>query len=193
MLSPSKYIPVRHHSNWGRIMAQAQVDLTKADPVEFSMKDEPWVKYKLEDGTSLFGRLIITKIFRGTDYDQTGQPVYAWSSQNLFTTICPRALRGTPTVPVPTTLDPRTVNTTAVDFERVGLERWNVYELSDGTVLRAKLEVTGILSTDKYGPDGDPLYIVNNQPIPRMKVAEALVKKQKATKQQDSSPKGIYG
>src|SRR5438445_407139 len=50
-------------------MAQAQVDLTKADPVEFSMKDEPWVKYKLEDGTSLFGRLIITKIFRGTDYN----------------------------------------------------------------------------------------------------------------------------
>src|SRR3989454_5045046 len=98
-----------------------------------------------------------------------------------------------PTNPPPTTIDPSTTNTTSVDFERVGLERWNVYELSDGSVLRAKLEVTGILRTDKYGPDGDPLYIVSNQPIPRLKVAEALVKKQKATKQQDSSPKGIYG
>ncbi len=172
---------------------QPQVDMTKATAIEFAVKDEPWVKYKLEDGTLLFGRLIIPKIFRSNDYDPMGNPIYAWSSQNLFTTICPKVLRGTPTVPVPTTLDPRTVNTTAVDFERVGLERWNVYELSDGSVLRAKLEITGIMRTDKHGPDGDPLYIVNTQPIPRLKVAETLVKKQKATKQQDSSPKGIYG
>jgi len=73
-------------------MAQAQVDLTKADAVEFSMKDEPWVKYKLEDGTSLFGRLIITKIFRGTDYDPTGQPSKAWSSSTIFTSISPKTL-----------------------------------------------------------------------------------------------------
>ncbi len=82
------------------------------------MKDEPWIKYKLEDGTSLFGRLIITKIFRGTDYDPTGQPVYAWSSQNLFTTIAPKTLKSTPTNPPPTTLEPNSVNTTHVDFER---------------------------------------------------------------------------
>ena len=172
---------------------QPQVDMTKATAIEFIVKDEPWVKYKLEDGTLLFGRLIIPKIFRSNDHDFSGNPIYAWSSQNLFTTICPQALRGTPTVPVPTTLDPRTMNTTAVDFERVGPEKWNVYELSDGSVLRAKLEITGVLRTDRYGPDGDPLYIVNNQPIPRIKVAEALVKKQKPTKPQDSSPKSIYG
>ena len=175
-------------------MSQAQVDLTKADAVEFSMKDEPWVKYKLEDGTSLFGRLIITKIFRGTDYDPTGQPVYAWSSQNLFTTISPKALKGTPTNPPPTTLDPGSVNTTHVDFERVGAERWNVYELTDGSVLRAKLEITGILRTDKYGPDGEPLYVVNAQMIPRIKVPETLIKRQQAqASKQDRDRKGMYG
>src|SRR5205814_10713338 len=119
-------------------MAQAQVDLTKADPVEFSMKDEPWVKYKLEDGTSLFGRLIITKIFRGTDYDPTCQPVYAWSSQNLFTTISPKILTSTPTNPPPTTPDPSSVNTTHVDFERVGVEESNVYEPSHARRPRTK-------------------------------------------------------
>jgi hypothetical protein len=174
-------------------MAQAQVDLTKADAVEFSMKDEPWVKYKLEDGTSLFGRLIITKIFRGTDYDPTGQPVYAWSSQNLFTTIAPKALRSTPTNPPPTTLDPNSVSTTHVDFERVGVEKWNVYELSDGSVLRAKLEITGILRTDKYGPDGEPLYVVNAQLIPRIKVPESLIKRQPQFPRQEHERKGMYG
>jgi len=174
-------------------LAQAQVDLTKADAVEFSMKDEPWVKYKLEDGTSLFGRLIITKIFRGTDYDPTGQPVYAWSSQNLFTTISPKTLKSTPTNPPPTSLDPNVVSTTHVDFERVGVEKWNVYELSDGSVLRAKLEITGIMRTDKYGPDGEPLYVVNAQMIPRIKVPESLIKRQPQLPRQDRERKGMYG
>ena len=174
-------------------MAQAQVDLTKADAVEFSMKDEPWVKYKLEDGTSLFGRLIITKIFRGTDYDPTGQPVYAWSSQNLFTTISPKTLKSTPTNPPPTSLDPNVVSTTHVDFERVGVEKWNVYELSDGSLLRAKLEITGIMRTDKYGPDGEPLYVVNAQMIPRIKVPLTLIRRQPQAPRQDREPKGLYG
>ncbi len=170
---------------------QTQADLTKANAIEFTVRDEPWIKYKLEDGTLLFGRLIIPKIFRADERDPTGQPIYAWHSQNLFTTICPNTLRGTPTVPPPTSLDPTTTNTTSVDFERVGLEKWNVYELTDGTVLRAKLEITGILRTDKYGPDGDPLYVVNNQMIPRLKVPETLIKKQQP--KQAPSPKGLYG
>src|SRR5438094_10653066 len=97
-----------------------------------------------------------------------------------------------PTHRTPTTIESIMTNTTYADFERVGTERWNVYELSDGTVLRAKLEVTGILRTDKYGPDGDPLYIVNNQPITRVKVPETLVKKQKITPK-DTRHKGHYG
>ena len=64
--------------------------------------------------------------------------------------------------------------------------------MSDGSVLRATLEITGILRTDKYGPDGDPLYIINNQPIQRMKVAENLIKKQKIP-QRETGRKGMYG
>jgi len=59
-------------------------------------------------------------------------------------------------------------------------------------VLRAKLEVTSILRTDRYGPDGDPLYVVNNQPITRIKVPEALIRKQQ-TIRKDTRPKGLYG
>ncbi|HYY90772.1 MAG TPA: hypothetical protein VE955_02155 [Candidatus Dormibacteraeota bacterium] len=172
--------------------AQAQVDLTKANAIDFSVREEPWIKYKLEDGTLLLGRLIIPKIFRADEYDLSGQPIYAWSSQNMFTTICPKSLRGKPTSPPPTSLDPATTSTTMVDFERIGPERWNVYELSDGTLLRAKLEITGILRTDKFGPDGDPLYVVNHQPISRLKVPEKLIKKQQLVRK-DAGPKGIYG
>src|SRR6266705_3041786 len=113
---------------------QAQADLTKANAVEFSVRDEPWVKYKLEDGTLLFGRLVIPKIFKADEYDPSGQPIYAWSSQNLFTTICPRPLRGTPTNPPPTSVVLRTAISNSVDFESVGAERCKVYELCEGMV-----------------------------------------------------------
>lgn len=172
--------------------AQPELDLTKATPVEFVMKDEPWTKFKLEDGTLLFARLTLLKIYRSNDYDATGAPVYGWSSQNLVSTICPPALRGTPTTPAPTIVDPSTVNITYVDFERVGPEKWNVYDLLDGSVLRAKLEITGVMRTDKFGADGEPLYIVNNQMIQRMKVAQSLIKKQPLPKQ-PSERKGMYG
>ncbi|TMI45371.1 hypothetical protein E6H22_08405 [Candidatus Bathyarchaeota archaeon] len=79
---------------------QAQADLTRANAIEFSVRDEPWVKYKLEDGTLLFGRLVIPKIFKAEEYDPSGQPIYAWSSQNMFTTICPLVRR----TPLPSTL-----------------------------------------------------------------------------------------
>ena len=171
---------------------QPQLDLTKAVPIEFAVKDEPWTKYKLEDGTLLFGRLTILKIYRSNDYDATGQPIYGWSSQNLLSTICPTTLRGTPTVPPPTNLDPSTMDTTYVDFERVGPEKWNVYELTDGSVLRAKLEITGVLRTDKFAPDGEPLYIVNNQMIQRIKVPQTLIKKQQLPRQ-NLDRRGPYG
>lgn len=38
-------------------LLQAQADLTKANAMEFSVRDEPWIKYRLEGGTLLFGRL----------------------------------------------------------------------------------------------------------------------------------------
>jgi hypothetical protein len=176
----------------GKLSEQVQADLTKANAIEFVVRDEPWIKYKVEDGTALFGRIIIPKIFRSDEYDPNGQPIYAWSSQLLFTTICPRSLRGTPTNPPPTTLDPSKTRTTSVDFERVGPEKWNLYEFSDGTTLRVKLELTSIHRTDKYGPDGDPLYVINHQPITRLKVPEKLFNRQPIIKK-DARPGGPYG
>ncbi len=166
---------------------QAQYDLSKAEGIEFSSKSEPWVKYRLEDKTVLFARLVITKVYRTEQYDVNGQPVYAWSSQNLFTTVAPKENKGTPSDPPPTSLNPADYNVTPVDFERVGSEQWNIYELKDKTVLRIKLEVTGVVKTDKFSVDGDPFYIVSSGALTRMKVPIELLKKQtpKASPQRD--------
>lgn len=150
------------------------------------MKSEPWIKYRLEDGTTLFGRLIVTKIVKMNEYDTSGQPIYAWLSQNLFSTLCPKTMKGTPSMPPPTSPDPKDFNVSPVDFERVGPEQWNIYEFSDGSLLRIKLEVTSILRTDKFTFDGDPYYIINTQTVSRIKVPPELLKKPaaKATTEQ---------
>ena len=43
-------------------LLQAEADLTKANAIEFSVRDEPWIKHKLEGGTLLFGRLAYSDI-----------------------------------------------------------------------------------------------------------------------------------
>ena len=170
---------------------QAQPHALKGQALEFHVTSEPWVKYRLEDGTLLFARLIITKIIRTEEYDQSGQPIYAWSSQHMFTTICSLELKGQPsTIPISPT-DLNSLKTTPMDLERIGPEEWNVYEISDGSVLRIKLEVTGVAKTDKFVSDGDPFYIVNCQPIPRIKVPTGLLNRQ-VTKV-DTERRALYG
>ncbi len=73
----------------------------------------------------------------------------------------------------------------------MGSEEWNVYELSDGSVLKIKLEITGVIKTSKFVNDGDPFYIINSQPVPRIKVPTNLLKKQ--IPKVETENRAIYG
>ncbi len=171
-----------------KILSEVQIELRKADGIEFVIKNEPWVKYKLEDGTLLFVRLIITKFYKTKEYDANGQPIYAWASQNLFVTMAPDELRGEPSS-LPLSMNPADHNTTPLDFERSGSEEWNVYELGDNTVVRIKLEITNATRTDKFAADGDPFYIIGCGAIPRVKVPTQLLRKQLA---KSTQPRDVY-
>jgi len=46
-------------------------------------------------------------------------------------------------------------------------EMWNVYKLSDGTTLKVKLVLKGVLRLQKWNPDGTPIYIIQSQNIVR--------------------------
>lgn len=47
-------------------------------------------------------------------------------------------------------------------------ENWNVYRLSDGTILKVKLVLTGVKRLKKWNPDGTPIYVINSQNIVRV-------------------------
>lgn len=45
-------------------------------------------------------------------------------------------------------------------------ELWSTYTLEDGTTVRMKHAVTRIFRlVDRYGPDGDPVYVAHTQPV----------------------------
>ncbi len=76
-------------------VSQRQVE---AEQVDFEAKAEPWSAYELADGTILKSRTIVTAVMRiEGEYDQSGNPIYVVSSQNVVQANAPKKLRGTPT------------------------------------------------------------------------------------------------
>lgn len=148
-------------------------------PIEFTVIAEPWASYELEDGTKLFVKLVVAKVNRG--FDQNGQPAYTLNSQNVVSSHVPEHLRGQPSTTPFNVADPSTFKVVAsLDFDRVGQEQWNVYNLADGSVLKTRLEVSSVARIDKYGPDGDPVYFTQTQSLVRFKVSENVLKQAKA-------------
>ena len=172
-------------------MQSPPIDLSKAESVEFKVRSEPWLKYRLDDENLLFTRLVVLKIYKTDQYDAVGQPVYIWTSQNLFTTVAKK--KGSPSPTPLTSSDPRDYNTLPADFTRVGAEEWNVYETLDGSVISVKLEVTNVMKTDKFGPDGEPFYMINAQTVAKVKVNPNLIKKQTVLPKVSSERKPQYG
>src|SRR5207245_3144895 len=71
---------------------QPSIDLTSMTPIEFAVISEPWTKYKLEDQTKLFVKLVVIKVVRGLN--EQGQPAYNMNAQNIIATHGDPKLRG---------------------------------------------------------------------------------------------------
>ena len=46
-------------------------------------------------------------------------------------------------------------------------EKWNIYKLSDGTILKVKLVLTEVKRLKKHRPDGLPIYLIQSQNVVR--------------------------
>lgn len=63
-----------------------------------------------------------------------------------------------------------------IEFE-TEKESFNIYILHDGTKLKLKAVVAKIIRLDAYGPDGNPLYMVNASNVLVTDVPESLQRK----------------
>jgi hypothetical protein len=73
-------------------------------------------------------------------------------------------------------LGDRTVEGEEIAFKEIE-ERWNEYDLEDGTKLKIKLVLAKVIRTNEYNKEGDPIYVVNTQNLLHVTVPEKFKKK----------------
>lgn len=153
--------------------------ILRGEIIDFKVRHEDWNEYVIKDEmpVRLRGKLITTKVIKTDLYNPIGEPVYAHGSQSVFVTFVPRELRGEPTMPPPDDKERIKLIKKDLNFEVVR-EDWNEYELADGTILRAKLIVTGVQRTSAYSIDGDPLYNIQSAVVSRFIVPPELRRKE---------------
>jgi hypothetical protein len=57
------------------------------------------------------------------------------------------------------------------------VEHWNEYTLSDGTKLKVKIVLTRVVRTEKFKPDGEPVYFFEVANVGAATVPNKLKKK----------------
>jgi len=53
-----------------------------------------WTKVKLEDGTVLWIKLVVTSVLKLDKFNPDGTPIYSVQSTNVIRTFCPESVRG---------------------------------------------------------------------------------------------------
>jgi hypothetical protein len=134
-------------------------ELRTLEPVDFR-GNESWSRYKIEDGTVLIAKSILTKVFRLPESREPSGTKYKTLMGTAFTTICPSSLRNDPTTPAPDLSHPDQITSTELKFA-AETEPWNTYELGDGETLINQLKVTNVGKTTFFQADGDPIYLIS--------------------------------
>lgn len=152
------------------------VPVTSYIDLDFEVSAEPWNVYELSDGSRLRARLILLNVLNAYQYDALGKPVYQPVHTTLFVVHAPKELKGAPTIPQP---DPSELldHTTDVSINRNVIDEWNAYSLVNGATLRMKLAIISIKRSSKHDPFGEPIYIINSQPLVDLEVPKALLRK----------------
>ena len=130
----------------------------KYGDIDFKVIKEDWNEYELEDGSILRGKVIVVKLLEG----ESGLIV---NSTNVFGVLVPPELRGKPS-PTRYSEEELLKHVVKEDIKfKVIKEDWNEYELEDGSRLFVKLTLVSVSKTDIYDPHGEPVYLINAQPI----------------------------
>lgn len=133
-------------------------DFVDAKPVK-----ENWSIYKLPDNTIVKIRYIVVKARRGP-IDDFGQPSYGLNMKSVIGILPPKHLLDKPSPPYDKKTLVESIEAEDIEFEKIK-EPWNEYKLEDGTVMKIKAVLTIISKTTKYDENGEPVYLMNFQPV----------------------------
>jgi hypothetical protein len=161
-------------------------DWKSCEIVDFRVMTEDWQTLKLSDGSVLKARLVLTVVCRSTNQfnPMTGEPLYWWNTLKPTRLVSyPPEYRGDPTTTrITPALIAQNINEN-VDYETIGKQNeWSVYSLSDKSIMRLRLNITGVARTTFHAPTGEPFYSFMTGPDNyNIKVASDLIQKRQAS------------
>lgn len=65
----------------------------EGEEVDFKSEGEQWNLYRLEDGSTLKLKTVLLSVVRLSEYNETGDPVYQFSAQQIVTVQAPDYLK----------------------------------------------------------------------------------------------------
>jgi hypothetical protein len=134
--------------------------LTKPRFLEFKVRNEPWNECKLEDGSTLRVKVVLTGLLKE---DGT---VFSLQTNNVIGVVPNSKYMGLPSPP----LKPGEKLESYIEAEDLTIleqtDFWNEYEiLSEHMLLKIKGAVVKVSRTSRRDERGIPIYIANIQPL----------------------------
>lgn len=148
---------------------QKDISIPEKILIEFKIRNEDWSIFQLEDDTLLKVKLVLINVLgkrSGKGFEGKLQ------SQVVLGVFTPEDLRGTPSEPYTKEELVKSIVREDVDVAKVIHQPWNEYELDNGLLIKIKTIPVHIARTNKYDPEGMPIYLVDTTSIIKGKTLE---------------------
>jgi hypothetical protein len=129
--------------------------------VDFSIVNEDWSRYIVNDGTVIRVRIMVRKILRTAEVNPQGYPNFSIESMNVVSALVPDRLKGEPSKEP---WNPKVDRGEETKFDTME-EKWQIYHTHDGFKISVRPVVTKIFSYNKYNELREPIYNLNIQQI----------------------------
>lgn len=156
--------------------ATSEITIEKLSPktgtfVDFEIRREGWNLYRVEDGTLIKARVIVTGILMEGKLEEMIAQLkprekprlgLLLRSRRIFTAESPPKVRGNPSSKTYTTAELKSsITNEDMDFETIK-EVWNLYKLENGITLKARLSAVTVNKTSKFEGAGMPIYTIDS-------------------------------
>jgi hypothetical protein len=141
--------------------------------VDFEIVKEGWNEYKLSDGAILRTKLILGKIATTPGVPPESAQEYSFNTQTMVVAYVPQEMKGTPSGRPLTPQEIANAVVEDLEFEETKVTI-DEYLLENGVRIKLRLMLTRVGKTDQFNVDGTPLYAVNTQIVPQIKVPQGF-------------------
>ena len=152
---------------------------------DFKIINETWDKHILSDGTTLRARAILAGVMLEKSLDELEARIRVgekpklglnFRTRNFFEIDSPSELRGQPEKKAYSNEElKKSITEKDIDFKTVQ-QAWNVYETTNGIILKLRISIVSVNKTSKFDERGMPVYFVESGIELKTEIPERLKK-----------------